>query len=221
LTGIKNAAYFLKKKGSAISENDSKAMLEVIEKGISHSDKIINDLLDYAREMQLQLQTCSLEKMLTEASAMVKVPENVKIINKAPCGIEVRSDQNKIERVFINLIKNAVDAMPNGGTLTINCKNKEDNVEVSFADTGIGVPEEILPKLFLPLFTTKAQGMGFGLSICKRIIEAHGGTITVETEKGKGTIFTIVLPTEPKIENGGEKVWINIPESSLLTTTKA
>jgi signal transduction histidine kinase len=72
-------------------------------------------------------------------------------------------------------------------------------VEISFADTGTGIPEETMQKLFTPLFTTKAQGMGFGLAICKRIIEAHGGTITVKTELNKGTTFTIALPIKSKM----------------------
>ncbi len=84
----------------------------------------------------------------------------------------------------------------------------------------MGIPDEILPKLFAPLFTTKAQGMGFGLAICKRIIEAHEGTITVKTKNGEGTTFTVTLPIKSKLEIGGEKIWINVPESSLSTTTK-
>ena len=80
-------------------------------------------------------------------------------------------------RVFINLIKNAIDAMPDKGILEISSCQTRDNVEIAFADTGTGIPEETLQKLFTPLFTTKAQGMGFGLAICKRIVEAHGGTI--------------------------------------------
>ena len=75
----------------------------------------------------------------------------------------------------------------------------KDCVEIVFADTGKGIPEETLPKIFTPLFTTKAQGMGFGLAICKRIIEAHGGTITVKTAVNKGTTFTILLPKNPKV----------------------
>jgi len=124
-------------------------------------------------------------------------------------------------RVFINLIKNAIDAMPEKGTLKIRSRQTKDTLEIAFADTGIGIPEETLRKLFLPLSTTKAQGMGFGLAICKRIIEAHGGTITVKTEVGKGTTFTVTLPVKPKVEVGGEKTWINMPESLLSTTTKA
>jgi signal transduction histidine kinase len=111
--------------------------------------------------------------------------------------------------------------MPEKGKLEIsNCKTK-DSIEIAFADTGTGIPKETLPKIFAPLFTTKAQGMGFGLAVCKRIVEAHEGTITVETAVNKGTTFTITLPVKPKVEVGGEKTWINMPESLLSTTTKA
>ena len=113
-----------------------------------------------------------------------------------------------------------IDAMPEKGTLEIRSRQTGGKVEIAFADTGMGIPEEILPKIFSPLFTTKAQGMGFGLAICKRIIESHGGTITVKTAVNKGTTFTITLPIKPKVEVGGEKTWINMPESLLSTTTK-
>jgi PAS domain S-box-containing protein len=219
LQGIKSAVYFLKKKGDI--RPHTKAMLEIIDKGIDHSDKIINDLLDYARNMHLELQVASVRSVLINARTMVKIPENVKIINNVSEEPTFRIDENKIERVFINLIKNAIDAMPEGGTITINSKQANDSIEVTVADTGSGIPEEILPKIFSPLFTTKAQGMGFGLAICKRIVEAHGGTITVETEKGKGTAFKVSLPIEPKQIIGDEKVWINLPESFLSTKTKA
>jgi signal transduction histidine kinase len=89
--------------------------------------------------------------------------------------------------------------MPEGGQLTINSYNKKDYCEIDFSDTGVGISQEQLSKLFYPLFTTKAQGMGFGLAICKRIIEAHKGTITVTSTIGKGTTFTIKLPLEHSI----------------------
>jgi signal transduction histidine kinase len=94
-------------------------------------------------------------------------------------------------------------------------------VEVIFVDTGIGMAKEVMEKLWTPFFTTKAKGMGLGLSICKRIIEAHGGRISVESTIGKGTTFKVTIPKEPKLkEKGGEKVWVNVPESLLSTTTK-
>jgi signal transduction histidine kinase len=220
LTGIKNAAYYLKKKLAMFPEDQVKAMIEIIEKGIDHSDKIISDLLDYSREMHLELQVYSVQKVLEDAFTNLKIPEKIKVNYNIPDKAKFRIDQNKIERVFINLIKNAIDAMPNGGTITINCKQTKSNIELSFADTGAGISEEVLPKLFVPLFTTKAQGMGFGLAICKRIVDAHGGTIKVETAKGKGTTFKVTLPIEHKLEIGGEKAWINMPESLLSTTTK-
>jgi PAS domain S-box-containing protein len=220
LAGIKNAVYFMKKKGAVLPEDQTKTWLEIIEKGIDHSDKIINDLLDYARDVHLELEVTSVRNVLIDALTMVKIPENVKVINVTSEEFTLRIDKNKIERVFINLVKNAIDAMPNGGTITLSCIQKDGRIEITFADTGTGIPEEIMPKIFSPLFTTKAQGMGFGLSICKRMVEAHGGTITVKTEKGKGTEFTVTLPIETKQIPLGEKIWINVPEA-LLSTTKA
>ena len=194
LAAIKNAVYFLKKKGASIKEEQAKTMLETIESGVAHSDKIINDLLDYARNIHLELEVDSVRNVLIDALTVVRIPENVQVLNAVPEEPTIRVDKNKIERVFINLVKNAIDAMPNGGTITISCKQANDKFEITFADTGTGIPEEIIPKIFSPLFTTKAQGMGFGLSICKRIIEAHGGVIGVESEVNKGTKFTVTLP---------------------------
>ena len=220
LTGIKNSSYYLKKKGAEISEAQAKEMLETIDKCVDYSNKIVSDLLDYSKEIRLELQECSLRKLLAEALAMMNMPEKVEILNHLPDELHLKVDSDKIKRVFINLIKNAVDAMPNGGKITIDSKEVNGSLEISFADIGIGISDEVLPKLFAPLFTTKAQGMGFGLAICKRLIEAHGGTITVKIAKGKGTTFTVTLPIEPKLEIGGEKIWINMPKSSLSMMTK-
>lgn len=90
----------------------------------------------------------------------------------------------------------------------------------SLSDTGEGIPDDVLPKLFSPLFTTKAQGMGFGLAICKRIIEAHNGTIAIKTVKEKGTTFTVTIPIDPKFEVGGENTWTKRTESSSSTMMK-
>jgi signal transduction histidine kinase len=103
-----------------------------------------------------------------------------------------------MQRVFTNLVKNSFDAMPDGGSLEINSKHDEQTANFSFIDTGCGMSEDVAKKIFTPLFTTKAQGMGFGLSICKRIVEAHGGKIEVESALNKGTKFLIMLPIKPK-----------------------
>ena len=220
LSGIKNSAYFLKKKGKTIPEVQAKEMLDTIEKCVDYSNKIVSDLLDYSREIHLESQDCSPRELIVEALALINVPEKVEILNELTDEPHFIADHDKLKRVFINLIKNGIDAMPNVGKLTVSGKEVNGNIEISFSDTGVGIPDEILPKLFAPLFTTKAQGMGFGLAICKRIIEAHKGTITVKTKNGEGTTFTITLPIKNKLEIGGEKIWINVPESSLSTMTK-
>ena len=128
----------------------------------------------------------------------MQFPRNVKITQKIESEPTLWVDSNKIERVFTNLVKNAVDAMPNGGTIEISSRQNGENLEFIFADTGSGMSEDTIGKIFTPLFTTKAQGMGFGLAICKRIVEAHGGKISVESTLNKRTTFTIALPIEQK-----------------------
>jgi PAS domain S-box-containing protein len=220
LTGIKNSAYFLRKKGSSIPEAQAKEMLETIDKCVNYSNKIVSDLLDYSREIHLELNESTPRRLIAEALEMITVPERIEVLNLLPDEPLMKVDTDKIKRVFINIVKNAIEAMSNVGKLTIEGKEVNCNFEMSFIDTGPGISDKVLPNLFSPLFTTKAQGMGFGLAICKRIIEAHGGTITVKTATGEGTTFKITLPIEHKNEIGGEKIWINMPESSLSTTMK-
>lgn len=109
--------------------------------------------------------------------------------------------------------------MSDGGKLTIATRLSEGDVEFVFIDTGTGMAKEVMEKLWTPFLTTKSKGMGLGLSICKRLIEAHGGKISVATEVGKGTTFTITMPTEPQIKEGGEKAEVRTP--NLLSMTKA
>lgn len=194
LTSIKNAVYLLRKKGVTISEETYNSMLGIIENGIFHSDKIINDLLDYSKDFILDLKQTTIEKTLTTSLLMTQIPEKIKIKIDISPTIQIVADENKLGRVFVNIIKNAIDAMPTGGCLTIKGKQTLDLTEISFTDTGLGIPDEVMTKIFSPLVTTKAQGMGFGLAICKRIIEAHGGTVDVKTIKGAGTTFIISFP---------------------------
>jgi two-component system sensor histidine kinase HydH len=110
--------------------------------------------------------------------------------------------------------------MPNGGKLAIISKKINECVEISFSDTGIGMEKKVIEKLWTPLFTTKAKGMGFGLPICKRIVESHGGKISVESTEGEGSTFTMTLPIEPEVEDNRE-TWVNLPESIVATTRKS
>jgi signal transduction histidine kinase len=104
-----------------------------------------------------------------------------------------------MERALSNIIENAVEAMPKGGELTISSRKTNDYIDLVIADTGTGMTNETMRKLFTPPFTTKAKGIGLGLAISKRIVEAHGGSITMETALGKGSSFTVRLPIKPEL----------------------
>lgn len=220
LTGIAGATYYLKTKFDSKMDKKTKDILELIEKDIDYSNKIINSLLDYSKEIRLELAETTPKTIIKDALTLVKVPKNIQILDFTKNEPKIEIDTQKMKRVFVNIIKNAVDAMPEGGRLTITSKESNGNLEIAFTDTGTGIPKDIVEKIWTPLFTTKAKGMGLGLSICKRIVEAHRGSISAESTVEKGATFTVTLPTKPKIE-GGEKTWVNIPESLLLTTTKA
>ncbi len=197
LTGIKNATYLLRKKqGSLIGESGTE-MLNVIDKSVDQANNIIADLLDYSREIHLDLGEYSPKSLIDYVLLSVKVPASVKIVDHTQNFPTFWVDSGKMERVFVNLIKNAIEAMPEGGSLEIASTQNEDDLKITLTDTGIGMTSDVLAKLFTPLFTTKARGMGLGLPICKRIIEAHGGTISVHSSPNKGTTFTIKMPTQP------------------------
>jgi len=200
LTGIAGAAYFLKKKLGQAMDEKLKEMLDLIDKNVEYSNNIINDLSEYSSDIRLKQNETSPESIIGEALSLVEIPRNIQVLDKSQDKPKMNVDVTRMKRVFVNLIKNAVEAMPKGGTLTIESRKKDGNVELRFIDTGVGIPEDVLEKLFTPFFTTKPKGIGLGLSICKRIVEAHEGKISVESTVGKGTTFTVMLPTRPKNE---------------------
>ena len=131
------------------------------------------------------------------------MPENVKVSVKVETEArKVVADSSYINRIMYNLVNNAVQAMPKGGKLTIHAYKEANDVIITVKDTGVGIPESVKGKLFTPMFTTKAKGQGFGLAVIKRMTEALGGTVTFESQEGKGTTFTVRLPPLPQAING-------------------
>jgi len=194
LQGISNAAFYLKRtKGPSASAKEIE-MLALIEDDVIYSDKIVNDLLDYSRNIRLELTETNPRLLLKETLSTIKVPENVHLQDETDDSPTLKLDVDKIRRTFTNIINNAIDAMPDGGPLLIRARKSGQMIDFVFTDGGAGMDKEVQEKIFTPLYTTKAKGMGFGLSISKRIVEAHGGHISVESAVGKGTTFTISLP---------------------------
>jgi len=215
LTGIKNAAYVIRKKQDALLDETSKEMLAVIDRSVFHANKIISDLLDYSREMRLDLEECSPRPLINYALLALNRPNNIKVMDLTENEPKIWVDSNRIVRVFTNLIQNAFDAMPNGGVLKIKTRVNGDSLEFVFADNGVGMSEETIEKIFKPLFTTKPTGMGLGLPICKRFVEAHGGKLTVSSKLGEGSSFIMELPLNPKVHEN--KIGIEfLPASSTI-----
>jgi PAS domain S-box-containing protein len=222
LTGIMGAAYYLKAKHGTAVGVKGKEMLEIIENAINYSNKIINDLLEYSRDLKLKLTATTPKAMLQSALSLLEVPEKIQVVDVTKDKPAVKVDTEKIRKGFINIIQNAFDAMPEGGTLTIKSRKVKGKLEIAFKDTGTGMSEENLSKLKkgVPLFTTKAKGMGFGLPICRRLVEAHGGKLSVKSMAGKGTTVTVTIPVNPEPVDEGEEKWI-LSESMLSAITSA
>jgi PAS domain S-box-containing protein len=197
LTSIRNASYYIKNTCPHHAKPECKAALEmfdIIEQGTLFANNIINDLLDFAARRPLQKKKQNINNLIDGSLKRIHVPENISVERKYAKKATAAVDEKQFERVFLNLTKNAVQAMPNGGNLTIATNETKDHVEIAFRDTGTGIQKENMNKLFTPLFTTKAKGIGMGLAICKNIVEQHGGTIEAQSKAGQDTTFTIKLP---------------------------
>ena len=192
--GIKTAIHCLRKSASLQLDENGKKMVNLIDKDIENANKIVNDLLDYSREIRLEKEEKKLEELIADSLLSARLPDTVRLIDLVDKSLKINVDTAKMSRVFVNLVTNAVDAMPNGGVLTVQSGIEGKNVAISFIDTGVGIAPENIDKLWKPLFTTKTKGIGLGLVICKRFVEAHEGSISVTSEEGKGTNFTVTLP---------------------------
>jgi signal transduction histidine kinase len=179
--------------------------LELVNDLVSQSEraqKIVRNLLDFARESEVELESHKVQDIVEEtlrlASNQIKLSK-VKVEGEMDENVPaIYGDRQQLAEVFLNLVLNALDAMPEGGTFKIkilNTQNRE-SVAIKFEDTGVGIPKQHLRDIFDPFFTSKkaAKGTGLGLSVSLGIIQKHGGDIHVESEVGKGTVFTVLLP---------------------------
>jgi len=172
--------------------------VEEISGQVRYMDKIVSDLQDYTRSFRPVITETDLMKQVKGALSTVRVPGNVDTVLTMPEGFTARVDPLLMRRALTNLINNAVQAMPDGGRLTISAYRDGggdgSGSIITVEDTGVGIRDEDKPKIFTPLFSTKSKGQGLGLAVSKRLVEAHNGTLTFESEYGKGTKFTIRIP---------------------------
>jgi signal transduction histidine kinase len=192
---IKRKLKSIEPETSSSDTDEIEEWLEKIEAQTSYMNKIVSDLQDYSRNIKPALEEADITLILKDVASLVQTPNDIDVSFEFDEGLPVISvDETLMRRLFTNLILNAVQAMPEGGSLSIRGSLQGDEFVISVEDTGIGISEENFTKIFKPLFTSKAKGTGFGLPVCKRIVDAHGGTIYVESEEGTGTTFTVKLP---------------------------
>jgi PAS domain S-box-containing protein len=195
LQGITGAIHLLNQESLTAKERSE--MLQLIQDNVEYADAIVRDLSAYSAEIHLKLTDTTPKSIVEEALRGVRVPREVAVQDVSEEHPTIKVDSDQMRRVLINLIENSIDAMPQGGTLTISSKQSDDAVEIALSDTGSGMSEKVMQNLWKPLQTTKAKGLGLGLAICKRIVDAHGGIISVKSRVGEGTTVTIRLPIKP------------------------
>ena len=194
---ISNAVYFLQ---MTMAEGDEtvKEYLGIIQKEVQDAERIVRSLLDFMRVRPPEKEWVTVEGLINEVLSAYTIPENIKLKLDFRGENKVFVDINQIDRCFSNLLHNAIQAMtPKGGELIIKTISQKDQVITQFIDTGPGLSKSDLERIFEPLFTTKARGIGLGLTVTKSLVEANGGKIIAESEEGKGSVFTVILPTRP------------------------
>jgi signal transduction histidine kinase len=192
---IDSSIYYLQMR---LNEKDEKVHqhLDRISLSVKNATTIIENLLNLTRMVKPVLTRYNLTTLVTDSLKTCKIPDTVKVVEVYPdMEVRVKAEKEQIRMVINNLVKNAVAAMNGNGTLTIMIRKTEDaDAEMTFIDTGTGINPNHLKQVFLPLFSTKAKGIGLGLSITKMIVENHGGKISVDAGSRKGAKFTIRLP---------------------------
>jgi len=193
---ISNCAYLLK---TTLPDADktTKECLDMIASEVRNATKIIHDLLDFSRTRLPDREEAAVSELVAEVLEKQPPPEGVQVTTEiAPDLPPVYVDPRQMGQVLVNLVTNAYQAMREGGKLTISARVEEGQVAISVTDTGYGISQQHKAKLFEPLFTTKARGIGLGLAVSRILVEANGGSIEVESEEGEGSTFTVRLPTK-------------------------
>lgn len=199
---MNNAVYFLQ---AVLPDADAttKEYLGIIKEEIVEAERIVSDLLDAVRTKPPQAEAVTVAELIGKVLRKCNVPASVTVRLEIPETMAAVSvDPAQIHQVLWNLITNAVEAMPDGGTLEIKAGEDQaaKTVTLSIMDSGSGIAPENQDKLFQPMFTTKARRVGLGLVVVKKLTQANGGSVSAESEPGKGSVFSITLPSGGKAQ---------------------
>lgn len=193
LNAVKTSAYYLLNAKNATPDK-VREHLERIDRQVSMVDSVVTALADVAKLPDADLKPLILEPLIRNVVASTNLPEGIRVEFELPEELpQVLADEHQIAIAFRNLIRNARDAMPDGGSMTIGAEVKPDTVVFSVTDSGVGISEQLIDNILEPLFTTKARGMGLGLSITLAIVEKNQGQLSFSSKLGEGARFSIAL----------------------------
>jgi signal transduction histidine kinase len=203
LNVVKTSAYFLLNARSPRPEKVAEH-LQRIEQNVVRADGIITALSNFAKMPMPQMNPFPIERCVREALEANPLPENVKGETEFPADLPpALGDADQLHIVFANLIRNARDAMPQGGTLTLRGQKAGGGLEIVVSDTGVGIAPENLARVTEPLFSTKARGLGLGLALARAILDKHQGSLSATSELGRGSTFTVRLLADTREEVKG------------------
>ncbi|MDA8430462.1 MAG: HAMP domain-containing sensor histidine kinase [Geobacteraceae bacterium] len=160
-------------------------------------EALVDDLLAFVRQDREERQVTDLETHVRNCVAMIRMeaePALVEVVYAPGAALEVLAVADRIDQLLLNLLKNGVQAMPDGGILRVELEKTASRAIIRVSDRGIGIPPEDLPHIFEPFWTNKARGTGLGLALCRKVAQEHGGSLSVESLAGYGTTFTLALP---------------------------
>ena len=192
---ISNALYLLRGDIAKAPSEPAARHLATAEREVSAATVIVSDLLEFARQRDPVMTDVDTVALVDEVLSVLPPPTGVTVDHRpAPGPVVAVADRDMLRQVLLNVVGNGYQAMPEGGTLTVSVGEDAAGAQIHISDTGVGMTDDVRRKLFEPFFTTKARGVGLGLAVCKRIIDAHGGSITVDSEPGSGSTFTVTVP---------------------------
>jgi signal transduction histidine kinase len=180
--------------------DEYRRMVDLVQGEVRRLNGIVQEFLSLARPLQLRPELVPVAALLDEIRQLVEPQARqagIELEQALPPSLpDIRADRDRIKQVLLNLVLNAIEAMPTGGRLTLGAAASSAALTLRVTDTGSGIPPQLLPRVFEPYVTTKTRGLGLGLAIARRIVEAHGGRIEAESQVGQGTSFRVTLPRE-------------------------
>jgi signal transduction histidine kinase len=195
LAVIMNVLYLLETMAGAEASEAVRRHLATARRETSAATLIVSDLLDYAAGRAPMSAAVPLADLVTEALSVVPPPSGVEVVTHVEPDLEIDADRDQIRQVLLNLITNGYDSMPDGGVLDVSVRSAGDSARITVTDTGMGMDEETRSQIFTPFYTTKSRGIGLGLAVTRRVVEAHGGSIAVQSTPSVGTSFMVTVPS--------------------------